>query len=361
MCSMPRSTVSEFSKTPPKRLLRALNSLSEDVLSRFRRRFSSSTSARASAARVFARAAASATRVSSPAMLCSVCAMNSCTSSRRCDELRSSVWYCSRTSAMKVALCAAMVWDAVRKCSFTSFTTLPTVCCMAATEVFASITILCTSARSLSSCAASAFLFCRSETVASSFSKAAFVFFSSPTTLARPVISPQSSSLRALCRSSSPAVRTSTSLLNWLILLLCSSMRLSKWPLWDSCSSCVWFSSVARRSTLRCRWCSVDSFCSRLYLKPSCFCIMISTFSSTDASCFLRCVSERLISSLKLAMVLTCSMALNCPSWTSWRPRVCWPTMFLRPSTSARIMETLWIVGCSRSAITFRSRVSISA
>mmetsp|Transcript_86127 Transcript_86127/g.278709 ORF Transcript_86127/g.278709 Transcript_86127/m.278709 type:complete len:265 (-) Transcript_86127:345-1139(-) len=264
MCSMPRSTMSELSKTPPRRRLRAFSSLSEDVLSRFRLLLSSSTSPRASAARASALAEASETRASRPAMLCSVWPMKSWTSSRRCAAFASSLWYCSRTSPMKVALCAEMVCEAVRKCSFTSFTTLPTVCCIAETDALASTTIFWTSVRSLSSWAASALPFFSSETVASSLAKAAFVFFSSPTTLARPVSSPQSSSLSALCLSSSPAIRTSTSLLELLILRLRSSMRSSKSLRWDSCSSMEWFSSAATLSTLRFRWWSADSFCSRL-------------------------------------------------------------------------------------------------
>mmetsp|Transcript_55482 Transcript_55482/g.156158 ORF Transcript_55482/g.156158 Transcript_55482/m.156158 type:complete len:265 (-) Transcript_55482:437-1231(-) len=264
MCSMPRETASDVSKTPPSRFFSAFSSLSEEVLSRLRRLFSSSTSSRASTASAPAFAAASATRSSRPAMFLAVPATKSWTSPRSFAALASSSWYCSRTSAMKVALCAAIVWEAVRKCSRTSLTTLPTVWRIAVTELFASCTSFPTSVRSVSSCAASALPACSAATSASSVPRAIFVFLSSPATLARPVSSPHTSSVRALCRSSMPASLTSTLALYWLFFRFCSSRRTSKFSRWLSCSSKMWLSSVAIRSTLRCRWCSADSFCSRL-------------------------------------------------------------------------------------------------
>mmetsp|Transcript_1936 Transcript_1936/g.4397 ORF Transcript_1936/g.4397 Transcript_1936/m.4397 type:complete len:215 (-) Transcript_1936:570-1214(-) len=211
MCSMPCSTWSELSKTPPSLFFKALSSFSEDVLSRLRRLLSSSTSSRASAAKALAFEAASATRASRPAMLFVTSPTNSWTSCLRFAALWSSALYDSRTSLMNVALCAEMVCAAVRKCSRTSLTTFPTVCLISVTEVLASCTVLATSARSFSSWAASAFPVWRSATVFSRVSNMALVFFSSPATLARPVSSPQSSSVRELCFSSRPAMRTSTS------------------------------------------------------------------------------------------------------------------------------------------------------
>mmetsp|Transcript_8691 Transcript_8691/g.23251 ORF Transcript_8691/g.23251 Transcript_8691/m.23251 type:complete len:315 (-) Transcript_8691:312-1256(-) len=314
MCSRPRSTTSELSKTPPSRFFRAFSSLSEDVLSRFLLLFSSSTSSRASVARASAFAAAPATRASRALMFLVICAVSSCTSARVLAAFWSSAWYCSRTSRMKVALWAATVWAAVRKCSRTSFTTLPTCCFIDATDVFASYTIFPTSPRSFASCAASALPSCRSATVLSSFANLPLVFISSPATFARPVSSPQSSSVKELCRSSMPVMRTSISAFEWLTFLLSSSRRSSTACSLMSCSSRVWFSSEAMRSRLRCSRCSADSFCSRLKRYDSSFWLMTSAFSSMATSCARRCVSQRPISSSKLAMVLICSWALNWPT-----------------------------------------------
>mmetsp|Transcript_91967 Transcript_91967/g.259830 ORF Transcript_91967/g.259830 Transcript_91967/m.259830 type:complete len:293 (+) Transcript_91967:707-1585(+) len=263
-CSIPRRTTSELSKTSASRLFNAFISLSLDVLSRFRLRLHSSISSRTSAARLLPLASASATQASSPAMLFSVCCMKPWTSDRSFAAFLSSAWYSPRTSLTNAALWAAMVSDAVRKCSRTSSTTVPTVCRNTETVEFASCTILATSLLRRSSCAASALPSRSSSTTASRRSKEEFVFFSSPPTFARPVSSPQSSSDNALCRISSPANFTSTSLRNWFAFKQFSSMRSLKESRCSSCSSTRRFTSMVRRSTLRCMWCKADSFCSRL-------------------------------------------------------------------------------------------------
>mmetsp|Transcript_26991 Transcript_26991/g.46849 ORF Transcript_26991/g.46849 Transcript_26991/m.46849 type:complete len:203 (-) Transcript_26991:367-975(-) len=201
-------------------------------------------------------------------MFLSTCPMKSCTSSRSLAARCSSSWYCCRTSVMKVALCAEIVCDAVRKCSRTSLTTLPTVWRICVTEVLASCSILPTSERKRSNCAASAFPSLSSSTEACNLAKepsSPATLASSPATFASPVCEPHNSSVKALCFNSRPAIRTSVSLLAVLILRLWSSMRVSKSSLCDSWESNSRFSSMAVRSTLRCRWCRTDSFCSKLY------------------------------------------------------------------------------------------------
>mmetsp|Transcript_51102 Transcript_51102/g.81689 ORF Transcript_51102/g.81689 Transcript_51102/m.81689 type:complete len:254 (+) Transcript_51102:670-1431(+) len=253
MCSMPRRTASELSKTPPKRFFKPFNSFSADVLSRFRRRFSSSNSSRASAASALALEPTSSTRSSKLSTLWEARSMKLFTSSRSSEDLSSSAWYSSLTCFTKLALCDATVSEAVRKCSRTSFTTSPTVCRIWEVAVLLSCTILATSARSFSSCTASALPSCNAATASSSFPKVAFVFFSSPATLAKLNSSPHSSSLRALCCRCIVAKRTSASALNWFSLLLCSSTRDSHTSRTASWSSSRRLTSLATRSKLRFR------------------------------------------------------------------------------------------------------------
>lgn len=126
-----------------------------------------------------------------------------------------------------VALCAAMVFDAVRKCSFTSETTFPTVSFKLVTFDVASRISSFTSSWTFASCVRLAFFSCTFFISSVSCCTTRFVFESSPVTLASPVSSPQSSSARLLCFVSSAMSFTSRSARAVLIDFDCPSMRSS--------------------------------------------------------------------------------------------------------------------------------------
>mmetsp|Transcript_102648 Transcript_102648/g.271159 ORF Transcript_102648/g.271159 Transcript_102648/m.271159 type:complete len:243 (+) Transcript_102648:652-1380(+) len=232
---------------------------------------------------------------------------------------------------------------------------------MAATDKLASFTMLAASCRSTSRAAASALLDCSRATASWRLAKARFVFLSSPVTFASPVSSPHSSSVSSWCCSSRARTRTSASARACPTFSVISSRRASTASLWISASSVTWFSSAAVRSTLRCRWCSADSFCSRPYWKASSFCCIASCFSSSELSCARRWASQRPISSLKLRIVDTCSVAWNCPSWSSWMLLACVWTIPFTSSRSEAASVTLCIVGDVSSMIISRSLVSMLA
>mmetsp|Transcript_42597 Transcript_42597/g.77374 ORF Transcript_42597/g.77374 Transcript_42597/m.77374 type:complete len:280 (-) Transcript_42597:8-847(-) len=210
-CSKPLITASELSKTPPSRFLKLFSSLSVEARSRFRFLLISSISSLNSTAIESVLCDDLSTRAAMSSMESSIFPMKTFTSSRVRTELAISSWYSCRTWLTMLALCLAIMSEAVWNCSLTSFTTPATSVFKASTRDAAFSSILPTSTRNFSKSFCSAF---SARTVSSTLASSSTwwcVFCSCPATFNNPVSSLQSSSVSVLCLISTPTMRTSKS------------------------------------------------------------------------------------------------------------------------------------------------------